>query len=477
MIAAFNWTLAAPEIVLALCAMGVLLFGVLQKTEAASVCAMLSLAALVVTAILVIAAPEGGAYRGLFVVDGFARFMKLLILAGAALSVILAIDYNEREGIARFEFPVLILLCTVGMMVMCSASSLMSLYLGLELQSLSVYVMCAFARDELKSAEAGLKYFVLGALASGLILYGISLTYGFTGTMQFAELARILSAPEAASAGLVVGIVFIVAGLAFKLSAVPFHMWTPDVYQGAPTPVTAFMSTAPKVAAVALMLRVLQVPFGQMLQQWSGLIVLISIASMLLGSFAAIGQTNVKRLMAYSSIGHIGYALVGLAVGTADGIRGVMIYMVTYVFMSAGVFACIIAMRRRGRALERISDMSGLARTDPGLALMMAVFMFSMAGVPPFSGFFGKLYVFLPAVQAGFWALAVIGVLTSVVGAYYYLRVIKVMYFDESEPAFDSRSTSLTFVAGVGALVTALFFVFPAPVVAAAQSAARVLFG
>ena len=477
MTGAFNWTLAVPEIALALCAMAILIFGVLRKADSTFICTMLSVGALVVAAVLVLSTAEGGAYRGLFVVDGFARFMKLLILAGAALSVVLALDYNEREGIGRFEFPVLILLSTVGMMIMCSTSSLMTLYLGLELQSLSLYVLCAFARDELRSAEAGLKFFVLGALASGLILYGISLAYGFAGTMQFGELARVLSAPGAASAGLVVGVVFIVAGLAFKLSAVPFHMWTPDVYEGAPTPVTAFMSTAPKVAAVALMRRVLEVPFGQLLQQWSGLIVLIAIASMLLGSLAAIGQTSIKRLMAYSSIGHMGYALVGLAVGTAEGVRGVMVYMVAYVFMSAGVFACIIAMRRKGRALEKISDLSGLARTDPGLALAMAVFMFSMAGIPPFSGFFGKLYVFLPAVQSGYWTLAVIGVLTSVVGAYYYLRIIKVMYFDPAEPAFDPRPSSLTFVAGVGALVTALFFVFPAPVVAAAQSAARVLFG
>ena len=477
MIGDYNWALALPEIVLACSAMAILIFGVLRKGENTFICTMLALAALVFTAMLVIASPLGGGYRGLFVVDGFARFMKLLILAGAALSAVLALDYNEKEGIGRFEFPVLILLSTVGMMVMCSTSSLMTLYLGLELQSLALYVLCAFARDDLRSSESGLKFFVLGALASGLILYGTSLAYGFAGTMQFGELARVLSSAQSASPGLVVGVVFIVAGLAFKLSAVPFHMWTPDVYEGAPTPVTAFMSTAPKVAAIALMLRVLEMPFGQLLHQWSGLIVLVSIASMVLGSFAAIGQTNIKRLMAYSSIGHMGYALVGLAVGTAEGIRGVMIYMVTYVFMSAGVFAVLIAMRRRGRSLERIADLSGLARTDPGLALAMAIFMFSMAGIPPFSGFFGKLYVFLPAVQAGFWTLSVIGVLTSVVGAYYYLRVIKVMYFDAAEPAFDPRSSSLGFVAGVGALVTALFFVFPAPLVAAAQSAARVLFG
>ena len=472
-----NWVLALPEIVVACCAMAILIFGVLRKTESTTICTMLSVGALAIAAMLVIASPIGMGYRGLFVVDGFASFMKLLILAGAAFSMILALDYNEKQGIARFEFPVLILLCTVGMMIMASTASLMTLYLGLELQSLALYVLCAFARDELRSAEAGIKYFVLGSLASGLILYGISLCYGFAGSMQFAELGRALSSPETASAGLVVGVVFIVAGLAFKISAVPFHMWTPDVYEGAPTPVTAFMSTAPKVAAIALMLRALQSPFGQLVHQWSQLIMLISIASMLLGAFAAIGQTSIKRLMAYSSIGHMGYALVGLAAGSAEGIRGVMIYMVTYVFMSAGVFACIIAMRRKGMALEKISDLSGLARTDPGLALAMAVFMFSMAGIPPFSGFFGKLYVFLPAVQQGYWTLAVVGVLTSVVGAFYYLRIIKVMYFDAAVPAFDKRPLSLTFVAGVGAVVTTLFFIFPAPVVAAAQSAARVLFG
>ena len=472
-----HWALALPEIALALCAMAILIFGVLRRGDNTFVCTMLSLGALVFAATLVLATQNGIAYTGLFVMDGFARFMKLLILAGAAMSAILSLDYNEREGIARFEFPVLILLSTVGMMIMCSTANLMTLYLGLELQSLALYVLCAFARDELRSAESGLKFFILGALASGLILYGISLSYGFAGTMDFAGLGRILSSPESASAGLVVGIVFIIAGLAFKLSAVPFHMWTPDVYEGAPTPVTAFLSTAPKVAAIALLLRALEVPFGQMLHQWTGIIVIISIASMILGALAAIGQTRIKRLMAYSSIGHMGYALVGLAVGTADGIRGVMIYMVTYVFMSAGVFACIIAMRRRGRSLELISDLSGLARTDPGLALAMAIFMFSMAGIPPFSGFFGKLYVFVPAVQSGYWTLAIIGVLTSVVGAFYYLRVIKVMYFDEAEPSFDPRSSSLTFVGGVGALVTTLFFVFPAPLVAAAQSAANVLFG
>ncbi len=472
-----NWAVALPEIVLACSAMAILIFGVLQKRDATFACSMLAVGALVLTGALVLSSSPGAGYRGLFVVDPFADFMKLLVLSGAGLSVVLALDYNEHEGISRFEFPVLVLLSTVGMMVMCSTANLMTLYLGLELQSLALYVLCAFNRDDNRSAESGLKFFILGALASGLLLYGISLAYGFAGTMDFGELALTLARPGAASAGLVVGVVFIVAGLAFKLSAVPFHMWTPDVYEGAPTPVTALMSTAPKVAAIALLLRALEVPFHPVFAQWSGLIVIISLASMILGALAAIGQRNIKRLMAYSSIGHIGYALVGLAVGTQEGIRGVMIYMVTYVFMSAGVFAVLIAMRRRGRPLEQISDLSGLGATDPGLALIMTIFMFSMAGVPPFSGFFGKLYVFRPAVDSGFWTLAVVGVLTSVVGAFYYLRVIKVMYFDRAEAAFDPRASSLTFVGGVGALVTTFFFVFPAPVIGAAQNAARLLFG
>jgi NADH-quinone oxidoreductase subunit N len=474
---AMNWTLAMPEIVLALVAMAILVFGVLWKSPlVSSACSMLSLGALVLTGVLVASAPIGVGFRGLFSVDHFAIYMKLLIISGAALSLILAMSYNVRQGLDRFEFPILILLCTVGMMIMASATNMMSLYVGLELQSLAIYVMAAFARDELRSSEAGLKYFVLGSLASGLLLYGISLAYGFSGSMDFHNLAVAFAVPGAVSIGLVTGVVFIVAGLAFKISAVPFHMWTPDVYEGAPTPVTAFMSTAPKVAAIALLLRALEVPFGHLGAQWQQLIVLVSIASMLLGSLAAIGQTNVKRLMAYSSIGHMGYALVGLAVNTQAGVQGVLIYMVTYIFMSAGVFACIIAMTRKGLALEKISDLSGLARTDPMLAGAFAIFMFSMAGVPPFSGFFGKLYVFYAAVQAGYWTLAVIGVLTSVIGAYYYLRIVKVMYFDDAQPAFDVRPPSLSLVAGIGALVTVLFAVGAGSLTGAAQAAAAALF-
>ena len=472
-----NWTVAVPEIALALCAMAILIFGVLRKQDATFLCTMLSLGALLLTGVLVIGGQTGPGFGGQFTADAFSAFVKLLILSGSAFALLLSIDYNEREGLARFEYPVLVVLATTGMMVMASATNLMTLYLGLELQSLALYVLAAFARDTLRSSEAGLKYFVLGALASGLLLYGITLTYGFSGTMDFAQVARMLVAPAQASAGLVFGIVFILAGLAFKVSAVPFHMWTPDVYEGAPTPVTAFFGTAPKVAAMALILRVMIGPFGHLLPHWQLLIVLVSIASMLLGSLAAIGQTSIKRLMAYSSIGHMGYALIGLAAGTHVGVRGVLVYLVVYVFMNLGTFACIIAMRRQGRSVEKISDLAGLARTDPGLALALAAFMFSMAGIPPLSGFFGKLYVFLAAVQAGLWTLAVIGVLTSVIGAYYYLRVVKIMYFDDAQPAFDPRGASLSFVAAATGLFTVLFFIFPAPFVGAAEAAARVLFG
>ena len=472
-----NWTIAIPEIVLAVIAMAILVFGVLRREDTFFLTSMFAVGGFLLVALLVLTTGQGVGYHGQFISDAFSSFIKILVLAGAALALILSLDYNRKEHVARFEYPVLIVLAVVGMMVMASAANLMTLYLGLELHSLALYVLASFARDELRSSEAGLKYFVLGALASGLLLYGISFVYGFSGTMDFASMAKTLSRPADASPGLIVGIVFVLVGLAFKISAVPFHMWTPDVYEGAPTPVTVFLSTAPKVAAFALLLRTMVTPFGHMLIAWQQLIVIVSIASMILGALAAIGQHNIKRLMAYSAIGHMGYALIGLAVGTPEGIRGVLLYLVVYVFMSAGSFAIIIAMRRRGRALEEISDLNGLARTDPALALAMAVFMFSMAGIPPLSGFFAKLYVFLPAVQAGMWTLAIIGVLTSVVGSFYYIRIVKVMYFDPPEPAFDARAPSVSFVTAATGLFTAFFFIFPAPFVNAAQAAAKVLFG
>ncbi len=472
-----NWTLALPEIVLSVCGLLILVFGVLQKKDSpAFACTMLTLVAFLVTAVLVLTAPAGTGYRATFVNDGFARFMKILSLLGAAFALLMSLDYNVRQKVDRFEFPVLVLFSTVGTLVMASSGNLMTLYVGLELQSLAIYILCAFARDELTSAEAGLKYFVLGSLASGLLLYGVSLVYGFAGTMEYGGLRTALIGGGAVSAGLVIGIVFVFVGLAFKLSAAPFHMWTPDVYQGAPTSVTAFLAGAPKVAAFALLLRVMSGPFGHLTTQWQLLVELVAICTMVLGALAAIPQTNIKRLMAYSSIGHMGYAMIGLAVGTPEGVRGTLVYLATYLFMTVGVFSCIIAMRRQGRPLERIADLSGLSRTNPLLALAMAAFMFSMAGVPPLSGFFGKLFVFAAAVQSGLWTLAVIGIVTSMVGLYYYWRVVKVMYLDAPEPAFDRGTRTLSTVTGAMGLVTALFLLVLGPVLGAAQAAAAVLF-
>jgi NADH-quinone oxidoreductase subunit N len=471
-----NWTLALPEIVLACSGLALLLMGVIPRKEQFFPVSMGVIGALVLTAALVLGQSEGTAFLGQYVSDAFSRFAKVLILLGAAIGLVLALDFNEKAGLARFEYSILMLFATLGMLVMVSANDLMSLYIGLELLSLSLYVIAAFDRDNPRSAEAGLKYFVLGALASGLLLYGASLVYGFAGTTNFDRLADALSGGDAGM-GVVVGLVFVLAGLAFKVSAVPFHMWTPDVYEGAPTPVTAFFATAPKVAAVALMMRVLAGPFGDLSAQWGQVIWAVAAGSMILGGFAAIGQRNIKRLMAYSSIGHVGYALMGLAVLNDTGYRGVLVYMAIYVVMNLGTFAVLVAMRRQGRALEEVDDLAGLGRTDPAMALWMAVFMFSMAGIPPLAGFFGKLYVFLAAVQAGYWTLAIIGILTSVVASYYYLRIVKVMYFDAPAGALDARPASLTVVMTGTGLLTLLFFLFPAALIGAAQVAVSALIG
>jgi NADH-quinone oxidoreductase subunit N len=411
----------------------------------------------------------------MFVTDAFALFMKSLVVAGSAVTILMGMHYNEDQGISRFEFPVLVMLATTGMMVMISANDLITLYVGLELQNLALYVVASFDRDSPRSSEAGLKYFVLGGLSSGMLLYGLSLVYGFAGTTGFADLARLFAGSAAVSSGLVVGLVFIIAGLAFKTSAVPFHMWTPDVYEGAPTPVSAFFAVAPKLAALALFIRVMIAPFGSMIGEWRQVIVFLSIASMLLGSFAAIAQPNIKRLMAYSSIGHVGYSLIGLAAGSAAGIRGVLVYLAIYLVMNLGAWAVILCMRRQGRMLEQIADLSGLSRTNPALALALAIFMFSLAGVPPAAGFFAKLYVFLAAIDAKLTGLAVIGVVTSVVGAFYYLRIV--MYFDEPVAAFDTPiAGELKGVLVVTALVTLFFFLLPGPVVGSAEVAASSLF-
>lgn len=470
---------AIPEIFLACAAMALLMIGVFIGDKSLRLVSWLAVGSFVVTAVLLYAFTGWGgrelAFDGLFVADPFALFAKLFILLGSAVAIILSMDYLERENTARFEYPVLIVLATVGMMMMVSANSLISLYVGLELQSLALYVVAAIRRDTIRSTEAGLKYFVLGALSSGMLLYGSSMIYGFTGSIDFAVLAERVQGE--ASVGLIVGIVFLSAGLAFKVSAVPFHMWTPDVYEGAPTPVTALFATAPKFAAIALFCRVMMEPFGGIADQWQQIVVLISIGSMILGALAAINQTNIKRLMAYSSIGHMGYALIGLAAGSEIGVRGVLIYMAIYIVMNVGTFAIILCMRQQGRMVENISDLAGLSKTHPMMAVALTIFMFSMAGIPPLAGFFSKLYVFLAAIEAQLYTLAVIGVVSSVVGAFYYLRIVKLMYFDEPVETLDRPiGREMGAVIAVSGLFTLLFFVWPAPILNAAAQAAASLF-
>ena len=432
--------------------------------------------ALGVTALLVVFAPEhqAVAFRGALMVDTFAKVMKVLALFGSAAALVLSVSFMKRDGSQRFEYPVLILLATIGMMLMISANNLIALYMGLELQSLSLYVLAAINRDSARASEAGLKYFVLGALSSGMLLYGASLVYGFTGSTEFPEIAAYLTS-NGADIGAIFGLVFVIAGLAFKISAVPFHMWTPDVYEGAPTPVTAFFAAAPKVAAVALITRTMMEAFGAIQPAWGQIIVFVSIASMALGAFAAIGQTNIKRLLAYSSIANMGYALVGLAAGTQEGVQGVVVYMIIYMIMTLGGFACVISMRRKGHMVEEIADLAGLARTNKGMAFVFAMLMFSMAGIPPLAGFFGKYFVFLAAVKAGLYALAIIGVVTSVVGAYYYLRIVKTMYFDEPKEAFEPMDGEVKLIAYASGAFT-LLFVLPwiaSPIIDVAAAAAK----
>jgi NADH-quinone oxidoreductase subunit N len=470
---------ALPEMFLAVAAMALLILGAWRGEGSTRLVSWLAIAVLIL--VFVIAELGGGdrrvGYYGMFVTDAFALFMKALVLIGSAVTILMGMRYNEEEGIARFEFPVLVLLATTGMMVMISANDLITLYVGLELQNLALYVVAAFNRDSVRSSEAGLKYFVLGALSSGMLLYGASLIYGFAGTTAFDDLAKLMTGGAPVATGILIGLVFVVVGLAFKVSAVPFHMWTPDVYEGAPTPVSAFFAVAPKLAALALFIRFMIAPFGPLIEEWRQVIVFLSIASMVLGAVAAIAQENIKRLMAYSSISHVGYALIGLAAGTSEGIRGVLVYLTIYLFMTVGTWAVILCMRRRGRMLEGISDLAGLSQSQPGLALALAIFMFALSGVPPTAGFFAKLYVFLAAINAQLAWLAVIGVLTSVVSAFYYLRVVKVMYFDEPAAAFDRPiSAELKGVVFVTAVVTLFFFVLPGPIFAGAEAAASALF-
>ncbi len=464
-----------PEIVLAVGAMVLLMLGAYRGQGTTGLVNGLAVGLLILTGVLELSLPSGKlvTFGGSFIVDDFARFLKVVTLIGSVATLVLSAEFLSDPSRRIFEYPILVLLSTLGMMVLISAGDLIALYLGLELMSLALYVVAASNRDNAKSTEAGLKYFVLGALSSGMLLYGASLIYGFTGTVSFAGIA---ASAKTGSIGIVFGLVFLLAGLCFKVSAVPFHMWTPDVYEGAPTPVTAFFASAPKVAALAVFTRVTLTAFPGIVSQWQQIVVFVAIASMALGSFAAIGQKNIKRLMAYSSIGHMGFALVGLAAGTVEGAQGVLVYIAIYVAMTLGSFAIIIAIKRNGQSFENISDFAGLSRTNPLLAFFFAMLLFSLAGVPPLAGFFAKWYVFVAAIKSGLFTLSVIGVLTSVVGAYYYLLIVKVMYFDEPLTRLDPVRLELGAVMALGGLFNIFFFAYPGPLVSMATAAAKSLF-
>src|SRR5882757_8528775 len=458
-----------PELILAIGAMALLMLGAYRQNSTSMV-NFGAIVLLIAAAFAAVIIPNGKLFGGSFIVDDFARFLKILTYLGSAFAIVMSLDYMAAEKQEKFEYSILILLSTVGMGMLISAGDLIALYLGLETMSLALYVVAASNRDEVRSTEAGLKYFVLGALSSGMLLYGCSLIYGFTGNVSFAGIAK---ASGQGGIGLIFGLVFLLAGFCFKVSAVPFHMWTPDVYEGAPTPVTAFFAAAPKIAAMAIFVRATITAFPAITTQWQQIVVFVSIASMALGAFAAIGQTNIKRLMAYSSIGHMGFALVGLAAGTAESIQGVLVYLSIYLAMTVGAFAAILSMRRDGGMVEQISDLAGLARSNPALAFFLGLLMFSLAGIPPLAGFFAKYYVFLGAIKAGLYALAVIGVVTSVVGAYYYLRIVKTMYFDEAAPAFTPIPVTLKAIIAVGGLFNLMFVLFAGPIVDAATAAAK----
>lgn len=484
-----DFGLALPELVLAGIALALLMVGVFGQDRSTGLVSRLSVLGCLIAGVLVLTTDtvRATSFESLFVVDGFAAFMKILVLIGSGLSIVMSWGYLERERMSRPEFPVLILLATVGMMLMISANDILSLYVGLELQSLALYVLAAFNRDAVKSSEAGLKYFVLGGLASGILLYGATLIYGFAGTTSFEKLAALPVGEGAQSVGLLIGMGLVAAGLIFKVSAVPFHMWTPDVYEGAPTPVTAMFAVAPKIAAMALLVRLLVGAFGPLVHQWQQVMLAISIASMVWGGYAAIAQRNIKRLMAYSSIANVGYILLGLAAGTEYGVRSVLIYLTIYLFMTAGAFAVILSMRRNGRMVEQLSDLAGLAQARPLLALSMAIFMFSLGGIPPLAGFIGKVYVFYAAIDAGnhaqtalaanwLYVAATLGAAVSVVSMFYYLWIIKIVYFDPPAAPLDKPAgAGLSATLLLTALFTVLFTFAPivGPVVGWATAAAR----
>ncbi len=470
-----------PEILVASSAIILLIGGVFAGDKTANTMHMLALfvllALLAMMSVTPILLEKQTLFSGLYLNDRFTFFSKSLLVIGSALVFLLSNGWLARPENQRTEFPVLMLFALLGMLLMVSANDLMSLYMGMELSSLALYVLASFSRDNLKSTESGIKYFILGALASGLFLFGASLVYGFSGTTNFAQIPEVIKSQPHLSVGLLTGFVLVITAFCFKISAAPFHMWTPDVYEGAPTPVTAYFSIAPKIAAMSVLIRLLIQPFAAMQPEWQQIITVAAIASMLIGAFGGLMQKNIKRMLAYSSIGHVGYALTGLATGTVAGVSAVLIYFSVYLFMSAGAFACILLMMRDGKPVESISDLAGLSRTRPRMAFALAIFMFSMAGIPPLAGFFGKMYVFLAAVDKGMDALAVIGVLSSVIACFYYLRIVKVMYFDEASAPLDTVSPRATiFTMTFCALIAVLFFLTPAPLVLCARAAAEVLF-
>lgn len=476
-----DFWIIAPELVVLAAALLLLVWGAFRGPRATGGITVLAMGAMLGAAYQVFphAIESVTAWSDLVVVDAFTQFVKFIILISSTLVLGMSFDWLAIEKHKKIEYPVLLLLSTLGLMILVSANDLLTLYLGLELSSLALYVLATYDRDNAVSSEAGVKYFVLGALASGMLLFGASLVYGYTGTTNFSTLRELFASGADGQApiayGAVVGMVMLIVALCFKISAVPFHMWTPDVYQGAPTPVTMLFATAPKIAAMAIFIRLLMDPFANMLPDWQTILAIIAIASMAVGAFGALTQTNIKRLLAYGSIGHIGYMLVGLATGTPEGIKGVLVYFTLYLFMSVGTFGFVLFMRRAGEQVENLSDLAGLSRTSPRGALFMLIMMFSMAGIPPLAGFYGKMFIFLSAVQSGLYTLAVVGVLTSVVAAFYYLKVVKIMYFDAPVQGLERHVPRFSeVVLLICALVTALFFLYPASLLDAATRAAGV---
>ena len=469
-----------PEILLALFAIFALLGGVYTgKDGVASTLVWLTSAAMVALAAWIGLTGEGTnvAFNGMFSDDGFSRFAKVVILLSTAAVLLMGEGYMSKRGLLRFEYPILVALSVVGMMMMVSAGDLMALYMGLELQSLALYVVASLRRDSARSTEAGLKYFVLGALSSGILLYGASLIYGYAGTTLFSGIIETAVHGDV-SVGLLFGLIFVISGMAFKVSAVPFHMWTPDVYEGAPTPITAFFATAPKVAAMGLFARVMHDAFGNAVPDWQQVVALISFLSMFLGAVAAIGQTNIKRLMAYSSIAHMGYALMGLAAGTALGVEAMLVYMTIYVAMNIGTFAFILSMEKDGQPVTEISSLNMYAKAQPGRAFAMLILLFSLAGVPPMLGFFGKLYVLRAAYDAGLAWLAIAGVIASVIGAFYYLRIVFFMYFGEEQAeGLDANKSTILWgflMASAAVMVFGIINMFGVEAAATAAAAALV---